>query len=176
MTALRGLLAETLAFMETSFRRLEEQVPEPKWQRTIHGLQARYDERSIQQALVQKLFRTITGLHALELLLFNGLAQEQGVIQRVLDELGEDIQFLAHAVTMGTVTPLHEAYLADFWAEEFDHHDPLKATQKRKTVSREKVCPTMHAASLRLTRRATKRCGERFRKPIPASCTERHRT
>jgi hypothetical protein len=68
-----------------------------------------------------------------------GLAQEQGVIQRTLDEIGEDIHFLVLAVAPGEVTPLHQRYLDDFWQEEFDHQDPIKATQKRGMVQRQKI-------------------------------------
>ena len=58
----------------------------------------RYKEKTIQQAMVQKLARVVSGLHAAWLLLENGFLQEQAAVQRMLDEFHEDILFLAFAV------------------------------------------------------------------------------
>jgi hypothetical protein len=136
---MRRLFLEALARMEAAFRRLEGQVPPPQWEQYRDGWRVRYRERTVAQAIIQKLARQISGLYALDLLLANGLAQEQGVMQRVLGDVDDDIQFLAHGLMAGELTPRHEAYLADFWAEEFDHPEPLKSTQKRKIVPRDKV-------------------------------------
>ena len=138
-SGVRALFLDALRFMEAGFRRLETQVPPPKWKPVKSGYHVRYEERTPEQALIQKLARQVSGLYALDLLLVDGLAQEQGVIQRVLDEIGEDIMFLALALINGDWTDQHTAYLEDFWAEEFDHPDPIKATQKRKTVRRAKI-------------------------------------
>lgn len=125
--------------MERAFRRLERQVPPPVEQPWKDGFILRYRERSTEQALIQKLARQVSGLHAIDVLLLKGLAQEQAVIQRTLDEIGEDIHFLVLAVSDGKVSPLHERYLNDFWQEEFDHPDPIKATQRRGMVQRQKI-------------------------------------
>jgi hypothetical protein len=125
--------------MERAFRRLEQQVPPPVEQPWKDSFVLRYRERTIEQALIQKLARQVSGLHAIDALLLKGLAQEQAVIQRTLDEIGEDIHFLVLAVTTGDLTPLHKRYLDDFWQEEFDHLDPIKATQKRGMVQRQKI-------------------------------------
>jgi hypothetical protein len=125
--------------MEGAFRRLEGQVPPPSDQPWKDGYVARYQERTIEQALIQKLARQISGLHAIDALLLRGLGQEQCVMQRTLDEVGEDIFFLALAVTTGELSPLHHQYLKDFWAEEFDNPDPLKSTQSRGMVQRKKI-------------------------------------
>lgn len=136
---MKHAFSKALAYLEPSFRRLETRVPPPSYKQTDQGGCMRYDERTIEQALILKLARQITGLIALQLLVDHGLPQEQGVMQRVLDEIGEDIQFLAHPILGAEQSPAHERYLEDFWAEEFDHPDPLKATQKRRPVRREKV-------------------------------------
>jgi len=125
--------------MERAFRRLERQVPPLIEQPRKDGFVLRYRERTFEQALIQKLARQVSGLHAIDAPLLKGLAQEQGVIQRTLDGIGEDIHFLVLAVTTGDVTPLHQRYLDDFWQEEFDHPDPIKATQKRGMVQRHKI-------------------------------------
>lgn len=136
---MRATFLQSLEVMERAFRRLERQVPPPVEQRWKDGFVLRYRERTIEQALIQKLARQVSGLHAIDALLLNGLAQEQGVIQRTLDEIGEDIHFLVLAVAPREVTPLHQRYLDDFWQEEFDHPDPIKATQKRGMVQRQKI-------------------------------------
>lgn len=129
---------QSLEIMERAFCRLEQQVPAPIEQPWKDVFIIHYIERTIEQALIQKLARQVSGLHAIDALLLKGLAQEQAVIQRTLDEIGEDIHFLVLAVT-GKVSPLHERYLNDFWQEEFDHPDPIKATQKRGMVQRQKI-------------------------------------
>jgi hypothetical protein len=68
-------------------------VPPPKQRPWKNGFVFRYTEKTIQQAIIQKLARTISGLYAIDLLLDRGLFQEQGMVQRVLDEIEEDIVF-----------------------------------------------------------------------------------
>jgi hypothetical protein len=58
----------------------------------------------------------------------------------MLDEFQEDIVFLGEAVHSGARSALHERYLKDFWAEEFDvEGNPLKSSQKRDRISRDKI-------------------------------------
>jgi hypothetical protein len=126
--------------MGNAFRRIEQQVPLPKQQPWKDGFVFRFVEKSIEQALVQKLARVISGLHAIDVLLLHGFVQEQGVLHRTLDELNEDIMFLAAARTNDTVTDLHKQYLESFYAEEFDNPEDLVAsTQNRHIVPRRKV-------------------------------------
>jgi hypothetical protein len=101
---MRAVFLQSLEVMERAFRRLEKRVPPPAEQPWKDGFVLRYRERTIEQALIQKLARQVSGLHAVDALLLKGLAQEQGVIQRTLDEIGEDIHFLVLAVTSGEVT------------------------------------------------------------------------
>jgi hypothetical protein len=53
----------------------------------------RYAERSIHQAIVQKLARVISTLKSAHILMLNGFVQEQAALQRILGELHEDIFF-----------------------------------------------------------------------------------
>ncbi|PKO88454.1 MAG: hypothetical protein CVU18_07445 [Betaproteobacteria bacterium HGW-Betaproteobacteria-12] len=99
----------------------------------------RYAEKSIHQALVQKLARSISTLHAARLLMENGFVQEQAALQRILDELNEDITFLAFGVIYGDVTPLHQTYLDAFFEDEFDADTALASTQKRPMIPRRKI-------------------------------------
>ena len=99
-------------------------VPKPS-PVNIQGLQTfRYEERLPEQALLQKLAREISGLVAARQLHQSGFFQEQGVIQRTLDELNEDIAFLAFGLCQEDRLPdLHLRYLEAFWQEEFSEDE-----------------------------------------------------
>ena len=86
---------EVLATMERAFHALAEKIPPPVLVDIGGHLEFRYEPKSLEAALIQKLARTISGLHAILALLRTGLYQEVGVLFRVLDELNEDISFLA---------------------------------------------------------------------------------
>jgi len=136
------LYERLLREMEVAFERLVTRVPPP--QRVPFGptrFVFRYVEQTAHQAIIQKLARTITGLHAALLLLRNGLVQEQAVIQRVLGEFQEDILFLAYGIMNGELkNDLHKSFLEAFYEEEFDNpKDALTSTQKRPMVPRRKI-------------------------------------
>jgi hypothetical protein len=132
--------APTLEVLERTFRLLEARVPPPIRKPWKDGFVFRYAERTIQQAIVQKLARRISGLHAIGVLLAQGLFQEQGMIQRALDEIDEDIAFLSLAVLRGELTRHHQEYLDYFYAEEFDDSSDLMASHtSRGMVKREKI-------------------------------------
>ena len=131
-----NLYDQKLSDMEASHAALAARVPQPK----MVKVGFRYVERDIRQALVQKLARIISGLHAARLLLAHGFFQELAALQRMLDESNEDIMFLAHGVIASDITKLHREYLAAFYEEEFDNPDnPLESTQKRPMVARKKI-------------------------------------
>jgi hypothetical protein len=111
------LFEQTLKLMDRAFLRLVGGLEPPTRVRLGSSFVFRYRVRSIEQALVQKLARIISGLRAAHLLLDHGFVQEQGVIQRTLDELNEDIIFLALARTNDTETDLHRRYLEAFFEE-----------------------------------------------------------
>lgn len=77
----------------------------------------RYVNKGIHEALVQKLARYISGLNAIAVLLDTGYVQEVGVLFRTLDEIQEDISFLASAVTNGARTERHTRYLQAFYSD-----------------------------------------------------------
>jgi hypothetical protein len=102
--------APTLGVLEQAFRLLEARVPPPMRKPWQDGFVFRYAERTIHQAIVQKLARTISGLHAIDVLLAQGLFQEQGMVQRAIDEIDEDIIFLSLGVIRGELTQRHQQY------------------------------------------------------------------
>src|SRR5688572_901973 len=101
------LFEQAIQQIEIAFRRFERAAGPPKRVRTGKSVGYRYEEKSIEVALVQKLARVVSGLRAAGLLHDNGYLQEQGVMQRTLDELGEDIAFLTAALTNDTRTEMH---------------------------------------------------------------------
>ena len=133
-----ALYDETLRQIDKAFRQLERRVPPP--QKMPHGNSwvFRYKEKTIYQALIQKLARVVSGLHAARLLCANGLVQEQSSIQRMLDEFHQDIMFLVLAVTNDEITPLHQEYLDAFYQEEFDPIT-VKPLLNRPMVPRRKI-------------------------------------
>ncbi len=115
-------------------------MPPPQQIRWRDGFVFRYVEQTIHQAILLKLARTISGLRAALVLLENGFVQEQAVMQRVLDEMGEDIFFLVYAVANDEVTELHERYLEAFFQEEFDTAvAPTDSPQKRPMIPRKRI-------------------------------------
>jgi hypothetical protein len=134
-----SLFRQAVTIMEASFRRLEDQVPKPVVVQFQDGEALRYAERTIHQAIVQKLARYVSGLNAVDLLFHAGQLQEQAVIQRSLDEIGEDLQFLALGISRGE-TGLHRKFLKVFWQEEFeDGVAPLDNTKGRYQIRRSDI-------------------------------------
>lgn len=130
------LRREAIKVMIDAFRRLEQQVPLPQVVEIDGKLNHRYVERTPHQAVIQKLARYISGLQAMEFLNFTGWVQEQAVIQRTLDELGEDIEFLVVGLQVG-MNKTHKRFLKLFWKEEFEEGvPPLDSTTTRYHVSR----------------------------------------
>jgi hypothetical protein len=135
-----------LRALEVAFRQIETKIPQP-----VQGPDGRFrfQEQTIQQAIVQKLARLISGLHSVEVLLERGLFQEQGMIQRAVDEIEEDIWFLALAVINNDVTDRHQEYLQYFYTEEFaDPNDVVGSRLSRGMVKRDRIRAYVHGNSL----------------------------
>ena len=126
--------------MERAFRRLEQSIDPPELVRWRGHQVLWYGTQSIEQALIQKLARVISGLNAADALLEKGFVQEQGIIHRTLDEINEDIVFLAAARTSGSVTSLHERYLRAFFQDPFpEDGEPEAEAKKPVTPTRTKI-------------------------------------
>lgn len=119
-----------LSIMEAAFFRLEQGIEPPCLTPWRAGAVFRYKTQSIEQALVQKLARVISSLHAADVLLEAGYVQEQGVIHRILDELNEDISFLAIARTNDSETALHTRYLKAFFDDQLAENWEPNSTVK----------------------------------------------
>ncbi len=139
MFAMDQLYDQSLSNMENTLHDLSQRVPQPQRVPYKDSFVFRYAEKNIHQALIQKLARLISSLHAARLLMEHGFVQEQAALQRVLDEIREDISFLAFAVIFNNKTPLHQTYLDAFFEEEFDADTAMASTQKRPMVQRKKI-------------------------------------
>lgn len=131
------LYDRAFACMEVTVHGLEGLVPAPRLVDTKQGRVYRYEQRSVKQALLQKLARLVSTLRASRLLLHRGFVQEVGTHERVLDEILEDVHFLV--VGLESPTDLHTEFLSYFYEEEFDADTARESTQKRGMVSRKRI-------------------------------------
>ena len=60
-------------------------------------------------------------------------------MQRILDEIQEDVTFLSFGVIFKKWLKLHDDYLAAFFEEEFDADTAMESTQKRPMIPRKKI-------------------------------------
>ena len=131
---------QTLIFLEQVVNVLAAKVPQPKLVVIGNFRAFRYEEQTIHQAIVQKLARMVSTLAATRLLFNDGFVQEQASLQRILDEISEDIQFLAFGVLEGNHnSELHSQFLDAFYEEEFDAETANKSSQKRQMIPRKKI-------------------------------------
>ena len=137
---MRPLYLQTVTVLTNAFKRLERQVPPPRQVKFRDGFVFRFVEQTLEQALLLKLARLVTGLRAVDVLLRAGLLQEMAATCRILDEIGEDVAFLVAPLTNDEITKLHERYLQGFWVEEFqDTDNTLSRHQKPDTPPRKKI-------------------------------------
>lgn len=134
------LYKHTLQVLGTAFDVLYAQIGAPRIVRIGNEYAYRYEEKTIHQAIIQKLSRLVTGLQSAALLNRCGFLQEQAVVQRTLDEFHQDINFLSFAVIFDERTELHDRYLEAFYEEEFDKpFNAIESTQKRPMIPRRKI-------------------------------------
>ena len=134
------LQAEAVEAMTRAFRQMERALTPP--QRVSHSKSFvfRYERKGIHEALLQKLARTISGLNAIAVLLNSGYVQEVGVLFRTLDEIHEDIFFLATAETNAAKTERHDQYLQAFYSEAiFSRPKDSLDISKPNMVPRKKI-------------------------------------
>lgn len=137
---MKKLYLQTLRNMESTLLDLVSRLPPPQCVPYLDSFVFRYQEKTIHQAIVQKLARIISGLNAAQTLLEVGFLQEQAALQRMLDEFQEDVTFLSYALIFNDITDLHQRYLEAFFEEEFDKpRDPVGSSQKRPMVQRKKI-------------------------------------
>ena len=132
---------EMLELMDRTFRDFESGMPSrPRMVALSFGVTYRFLEKDIYQAMFLKLARVQSLVRAATVLLANGFVQEQGILQRAIDETNEDIMFLVYAVTNDKVTELHRKFLDAFWVEEIDESGTMmESRQNRPMIPRKKI-------------------------------------
>jgi len=129
-----------LSLLQAVFRILETKLPSPVPTAVYGRIYPRHTEQSAHQAALQKLARYLSGLKALLILLSHRMLQEDGVIKRTLDELGEDILFLVMQPENSDEVALRQRYLSAFYQEEFDESvSPIDSTRTRDQIRRKKI-------------------------------------
>ncbi|NOT86546.1 MAG: hypothetical protein HOP03_00015 [Lysobacter sp.] len=132
--------AEAMEAMTRAFQHMERSLTPPERVPHRDSFVFRYTNKGIHEALVQKLARSISGLNAVAVLLESGYFQEAGVLFRTLDEIQEDIFFLASAETNGAKTERHDQYLNAFYAEAvFSRPQGSLEVPKPNLVPRKKI-------------------------------------
>ncbi len=115
-------------------------IPLPSRVKVGEQNEDRFTEQTIPQVIIQKLARITSGLRAAELLLKSGFLQELAVMQRVLDELTEDVFFLALASNDEAKPNFLQRYLDAFWEEELDRNGKqFRLGKNRYMVPRKKI-------------------------------------
>jgi uncharacterized protein YggL (DUF469 family) len=134
------LQAEAVTVMANAFHRLAGAISPPQPAAHRDSFVFRYANKGIHEALIQKLARNISGLNAVAVLLASGYVQEAGVLFRTLDEIQEDIFFLATAETNAARTERHEQFLDAFYAEAvFSRPEGSLEVAKPNLVPRKKI-------------------------------------
>src|SRR4051812_4526087 len=112
------LYERMLEVMDAAFRDFAAAITQPNRVRQGDGWVYRFSTQDVHHAMVLKLALIQSGLRGALVLLRHGHLMEQAILERVIDEASEDVLFLAYAITNDRITPLHEQYLAAFWAED----------------------------------------------------------
>ena len=134
------LQVEAVEAMTNVLQKAESSIPAPERVPHKDSFVFRYANKGIHEALVQKLARYISGLNAIRVLLAAGYVQEVGVLLRTLDEIQEDIFFLASAETNGARTDRHTQYLDAFYADAvFSRPEGASRISKPHLPPRKKV-------------------------------------
>ena len=135
---LLGAYLDALDEVEPVFRAFEGAVTQPKIV-LVHGQPTfRYIEETIAQAVVMKLARLLSGCRSCVELSRLGYLQEQSVLQRMIDDVNEDIVFLCAAVQSSSESPLVKRFVAEFFREEIESTvGGVTAAKKKPTQRRE---------------------------------------
>lgn len=109
-------------------------VPKPQKKPFGNHFVYHYAEKRIDQAIILKLVRLISGLRTIRLLKEHGFIQEQMSLQRMIDEIVESVEFLSYAFLKDDITDLHKKYLEAFY-REIDIESP----KNRPSIPRSKL-------------------------------------
>lgn len=137
---MKGLLFATLEELDRAVLILSDAVPQPRKVSFADSYAFRHAEKLPRQAIVQKVAKAVTTLRASLLLCNNGFFQEQAMLQRVLDEVQEDILYLSlPLIGNEPYSKSHATFLDAFFLEDFDMKTGKPVDSKRRMVPRQKI-------------------------------------
>ena len=124
-----------LRLMDKTFHDLYNALPDKpeKVQLLMGGYGYRFKEKSMLQAIIQKLAFVQSTLNATKLLLDKDFVIEPRILKRTIDEANEDIYFLSLAVIYKK-TELHARFLIDFWEENIEKKTYVRRKEIRKEI------------------------------------------
>lgn len=132
---MEAVFDQVLTEIEAVFRELEPLVPPPSKIKKGSGFALRFLERTPQQACLLKFARQISGLRAIKLLANSGFHQELGAVQRMVDEIFEDIVFIAIGLNNDELTERHIRFLQYFWSETEDNVGSIQRKHIRAFIN-----------------------------------------
>jgi hypothetical protein len=128
----REALQDISSHVADMFHQLADLVPRPQSVSHLDGYKLQYLEKSVEQLVLLKCARQIAGFNALLHLLDGNHLQDQAAVQRILDEIHDDILFIYLGKTVGPWTRHHDVYVSDFWS---DIDDKTPRAPRDKIVS-----------------------------------------
>ena len=132
--------------VERVFRAVEHLSPKPEMMSWGDSIKFRFVIKNEYSALFLKLARLSSLLNTLLFIVRQGRVQEQGIIQRVIEETEEDINFLALAICGNGLTEKHNDFLTEFWKEDYaDPNDPI-GTRIPRAYTRRGIRPFINRA------------------------------
>jgi len=132
------LYEQSLEKISAYFYKLESKIKRPEKIRYEDFYVYRYTDKNIFEAMVLKSARVVTTLKAIYMLNKIGFLQEQASLQRVHDELTEDVLFLGYAVMFDKITEKHTRFLDAFFQEEVCIQKK-KEFRPKSTLPRKKI-------------------------------------
>jgi len=123
---IRPIFASALGSLENFLRTIERSNLKPKIVDRAGHVAVRFDKKLPEEALLLKFARLVSLNRAMILLSDEGFVQEQGIIQRAIEETNEDIMFFSINITGSGNSDKFESFLQEFWKEDYeDPSDPV---------------------------------------------------
>jgi hypothetical protein len=126
---------KVLEIMDGTHASFAEGVPPPQKIQIENCFTYRYVEQTLEQVIVQKLARIVTGLRSAQILISHGFLQEAATLQRSVDEAQEDITFLIYGRIADKCTKDHEIYLKSFWSDSAESKAALPRPRIRDFIA-----------------------------------------
>ena len=134
------LLELTIDELDRAIEDLHVLVPAPQKIQFADSFVFRHIEQLPRQVILQKLVKSLTTLRAALLLSTHGFFQEQALLQRVLDEMQEEICFLSMPLIGNEpLTKAHATYIHGFFLEDIDRETGKPIDSNRPMVPRQKI-------------------------------------